>query len=128
MVTMELQRHGLMGQKGYHIQMLIMVVLKEHRAGAPLRFLQMQAHPSNGRCMAVDYDDISISGIPASTAGNSSGSDGSSDASISGGGCGFINDGTGKSGSNAVQIFIFFLPLILIRLWRLLLKKGEWNY
>ena len=99
--------------------------------GAPgwsaLQIASNSNSPSNGRCMAVDYDDLMISGIPASTAGNSSGSDESSDASISGGGCGFVNDGTGKSGSNAVHIFIFFLPLILIRLWKLL-KIKEWNY
>ena len=61
MVTMELQRHGLMGQKGYHIQMLIMVVLKEHRAGAPFEISSNAGTPSNGRCMAVDYDDLMIS-------------------------------------------------------------------
>ena len=96
-------------------------------AAAPLSSLLIgsnAATPGNGRCMYVDYDDIIISGIAASPVVNSGGG---SETSISGGGCGFINDGTGKSGSNAVQIVLFFLPLILIRLWRLF-KISEWNY
>ncbi|MFZ3091180.1 MAG: heparin lyase I family protein [Nitrospirota bacterium] len=79
--------------------------------------------PGNGRCMYVDFDDIIISGVAASTTVSSSGS---SD-SPSGGGCGFIKEDFGRSGSDAIQIALLLLPLILIRLWKLL-KVREWNY
>jgi hypothetical protein len=96
-------------------------------AAAPLSSLLIGSNgftPGNGRCMYVDYDDISISGIAASPVVNS---DGGSETSISGGGCGFIKDGSGRSGLAVIPIALLFLPLILIRLWRLL-KINEWNY
>jgi len=59
--------------------------------------------------------------------GGSNNSGESGDASIGGGGCGFIRDGSGSSGFNAVQIALLFLPLAFIGLLKLL-KIREWNY
>ena len=89
--------------------------------------------PANGQsAYYVDYDDISISGIAATSGGNSSGSgngsNGSSDASISGGGCGFVKDISGKgqgAKGKGLSMVLSFLLLILLMLKKIKIRYGR---
>ncbi|MFZ3091298.1 MAG: hypothetical protein WA240_11825, partial [Nitrospirota bacterium] len=91
------------------------------------------AYSANGTAAYyVDYDDISISGIAATSGVNSSGSgngsNGSSDTSISGGGCGFIKDINNKrQGANGdgLSLVLPFLLLILLILRKIKIQHGR---
>ena len=84
--------------------------------------------PTTTRCMFVDFDDISISGIAAASSGNSSGG-GSSDTSTSGGGCGIVKNISNKpnlpTGQITLNLFLLLLPLVFIKIWKLKKIKKE---
>jgi hypothetical protein len=77
--------------------------------------------------MYVDFDDIVIGGIAASPAVNSGGGS-NSETSISGGGCGFVKDISGKgqrAKGKALSMVLSFLLLILLMLKKIKIRYGR---
>ena len=100
-------------------------------AAAPLTTLLIGSNgftPGNGRCMFVDYDDITISNTgpiggntPPPSGGNPPPNNSGGDASASGGsGCGFVKDNNGKGegakGEGLVLIIMLIITLAAIAL------------